>query len=151
MKRLILPALLCVAFHAHASADTCPTDPIAGAALPPDTCASGKVSTWMKKCPKYTGLAYCFDISQPPPAEILCTSAYGTVTCEAWPQSDWLTYRYVWSVINGVAPGYSSDQYSPLLQGNCNPGSPGRVAVTVIAPNGAATSADVRFLCEGNE
>lgn len=140
MKTLLFPVLLCASLAAEASG-TCNTDPIGG--CPPD-----RVLTWQKACPVGSPYASCPLISQPPPAEILCASAYGTVNCEAWPQSSGLTYRYYWSVINGVAPGYSSDEFDPMLYGNCSPGSPGRVAVTVVAPNGVSSSVTARFLCE---
>lgn len=140
MKALWIAAL-CAAGAVQAANETCDTDPNAG-------CPPGEVLTWQKACPMGGPVASCFLISQPPPAEILCASGYGTVNCEAWPQSNGLTYRYYWSVINGVAPGYITQEFDPMLYGNCTPGQPGRVAVTVVAPDGTSSTASVRFLCE---
>lgn len=110
--------------------------------------------TWLAECPEQQSTPLkafaCPKIWAPPPAQISCESAYGVVHCEAWPQSSQLTYRYVYSVLNGVAPGYAAHEFSPELTGNCT-GNSGRVAVTVIAPNGVASTAQTLFPCLQNE
>jgi hypothetical protein len=110
--------------------------------------------TWRAECPEQTFATHsmfaCPKIGSPPPAQLYCDSANGVVECEAWPQSPQLTYRYVYSVLNGVAPNYTVSEFSPRLLGNCT-GNSGRVAVTVIAPNGASSTAQTLFPCLQNE
>lgn len=133
---------------AAATAEPPPTcDMITTKDSPVPACSVGRVVTWAKSCPRTSKSYSCPLVSQMPPAEIQCTAFNGTVSCEAWPQADALTYRYVWSVISGVAPDWYGGEYDPNFAGNCT-GLTGRVAVTVIAPDGTAKSADVRFTCE---
>ncbi|MBK8286125.1 MAG: hypothetical protein IPK97_15315 [Ahniella sp.] len=115
-------------------------------------CEPAKVVTYTKSCPRSSGSPQhaCPDVALPPPAEISCTSSNYVVVCDAWPASSNLTYRYVWSILNGVDADYSADQFTSTLVGNCT-GRAGRVSVTVIAPNGLSTTAQAFFACEGNQ
>lgn len=75
-----------------------------------------------------------------PPAALECKEVDGVATCEAYPQSRDVTYRYVWSVLEGIRDDYKSDEFEPVISGVCQGGSVA-VSVTVIAPNGDASSA----------
>jgi len=123
---------------------------------PPPTCdirannlicpLDSQVLTFLKSCPRDSGEAYCPDYSEPPPAEIECDSFDNSVICDAWPQSDGITYRYFWSLSTGMSPAYTANEFSPSFFGHCS-GRIARVSVTVIAPNGTATSAQATFPC----
>lgn len=99
--------------------------------------------------PSQAGFKF-FCAAAPPPAQVRCQSGNGVVECTAWPQSPVLTMRYIYSVINGVEPNYSASEFSPSLLGNCT-GNSGRVSVTVIAPNGVASTAQTPFACLHDE
>jgi hypothetical protein len=140
MNRYLFIATL--AFSATVDAQSCTYRP----AL---SCPTGSFVHYAKDCPEEppTAEGYRFRCdTNPPPAQLSCESAYNVVHCEAWPQSPQLTYRYVYTVLNGVAPGYSSSEFDPILVGNCT-GNSARVSVTVIAPNGWSSSAQTIFPC----
>lgn len=125
---------------------------------PPPTCdiranncpRPTQVLTYLKNCPRTGGEAACPEIHLPPPAEISCGSSQGYVVCDAWPESDGLSYRYVWSVLAGRVTGGSASEFSPAYFGTCS-GRAARIAVTVIAPNGTASTASVAFACEQDQ
>ncbi len=156
-KHLIVPflfAMIVPSVHAQSTNTTPPETPTcdlrASNGIP--YCEPAKVVTYTKSCPRSSTSRQhtCPDVAVPPPAEIFCTSSNHVVFCDAWPASDNLTYRYVWSILNGVDADYSADQFSSTLVGNCT-GRAGRVSVTVIAPNGQSTTAQTFFACEGNQ
>lgn len=146
MTRPLL-VLLTLSASAASCADTCIVRPLPGCDLPKD------FVHFTKTCPDEptTSGDYTFlCVDEPPRAEVACQSANGLVECEAWPQSPELTYRYIYTVLNGIESDYSASEDSPMLLGNCT-GQAGRVSVTVIAPNGVSSSARGVFACLHDE
>lgn len=146
MTRPLL-VLLTLSASAACCADTCIVRPAPGCDLPKD------FVHYTKTCPDEpttSGESTFICVDAPPRAEVTCQSANGLVECEAWPQSPDLTYRYIYTVLSGIESNYSADEDSPMLLGNCT-GEAGRVSVTVIAPNGVASSARGVFACLHDE
>lgn len=147
MHRSLTSVGLALALSSAAADETCLVRPTLSCVIPND------FVHYTQDCPE-EGLSsegFVFKcLPAPPPAQLSCQSSGGMVECEAWPQSPQLTYRYIYTVLNGVEPNYTASEFSPNLVGQCS-GNSGRVAVTVIAPNGTTSNTQTVFACLHDE